>query len=173
MYRLRELERKDLPVINRWRNDPALIAMLGAPFRFINLNVDEKWFDSYMANRNHAVRCAVVDEEADEILGLVSLVSIDPLNRSAELHIMIGDRENQGRGLGTFAVHAMLKHGFYNMNLRRIELSVLEDNARARHLYEKCGFVQEGRKRQARYKSGSYVDMLLYALLETEYAPEL
>ncbi len=27
-----ELERKDLPAINKWRNEPELIALLGAPF---------------------------------------------------------------------------------------------------------------------------------------------
>ena len=45
MYRLRELERKDIPTINRWRNNPELVALLGAPFRYINSEVDEKWFD--------------------------------------------------------------------------------------------------------------------------------
>ena len=40
MFHLRELERKDLPTINKWRNNPELIALLGAPFRYINLDVD-------------------------------------------------------------------------------------------------------------------------------------
>lgn len=58
MFRLRELERKDLPIINRWRNDAELIALLDAPFRYINLDVDMKWFDGYMSNRGmlYAVR---------------------------------------------------------------------------------------------------------------------
>ena len=40
MYRLRELDKKDLPVINEWRNNKELISFLGAPFRFINIDVD-------------------------------------------------------------------------------------------------------------------------------------
>lgn len=56
MYHLRELERKDLKTINCWRNDPELIAVLGAPFRYINLDVDENWFDGYMSNRGTQVR---------------------------------------------------------------------------------------------------------------------
>ena len=59
MYRLRELERKDLLEIYNWRNDVAVINYLGAPFRYINLEVDEKWFDSYMCSRNNCVRCAI------------------------------------------------------------------------------------------------------------------
>lgn len=166
MYYLRELERRDLPTINKWRNDPELIALLGAPFRYINPEVDERWFESYMNNRGNAVRCAITTE-SDEILGLVSLTNVDYLNQRAEFHIMIGG-DGQNQGAGTFAVTEMLHHAFYNMNLHRIELTVLEDNARARRVYEKCGFVYEGRKRQAVYKNGRFVDMLCYAALRDE-----
>lgn len=168
MYRLRELSAKDLETVNRWRNDPELISMLGAPFRYIDLRVDEKWYESYLSNRASAVRCAIVDDE-DRILGLISLVSINALNQSGELHIMIGDQMNQGKGIGTFAVREMLHHAFMNLNLKRVELTVLASNQRAQHLYEKCGFVKEGVKRRAKFKNGAFEDMLLYAILLDEY----
>ena len=152
MFRLRELERKDLQEINKWRNNPELIELLGAPFRYINLDVDVKWFESYMNNRGNAVRCAITELNKDDILGLVSLVSINYMNQSAEFHIMIGDKANQGRGIGTFAVKEMLN--------------------RAKHLYEKCGFVYEGRKRKAKYKNGTFVDMLMYSILRFEFSWE-
>lgn len=169
MYKLRELERKDLERINKWRNDSELIELLGAPYRFINLEVDIKWYENYMGNRGSAIRCAIIQEDSDEILGLVSLVSINYMNQSAEFHIMIGDKENQGKGIGTFAVNAMLEHAFNNMNLRRIELSVLESNERAKALYKKCGFVYEGTKRQAKYKKGKFVDISYYSILKEEF----
>lgn len=168
MYKLRELERKDLVEINRWRNNPELIYSLGAPFRYINLAVDEKWYENYMLNRNSTVRCAIILENSDEILGLISLTEIDYINLSATLHIMIGSSDNQGKGIGTFAVSCMINHAFYNMNLHRIELTVLSNNERAIHLYEKIGFILEGRKRKCVYKNGDYIDMLCYALLRGE-----
>lgn len=168
MYRLRELERKDLPIINGWRNDSDVIDLLGAPFRYINLEVDEKWYESYISNRGNAVRCAITENSNDEILGLISLTDVDYMNQSAVLHIMVGNKENQGRGIGTFAVRAMLNHAFNNMNLQRVELTVIADNERAKHLYEKCGFVYEGRMRKARYKNGKFVDMLIYSALRDE-----
>ena len=168
MYKLRELERKDLSEINKWRNVHELIDLLGAPFRYINLEVDIAWFDNYMQNRSSTVRCAIVNEE-NEIVGLVSLVSIDYINQSAVFHIMIGDEENQGRGIGTFATREMLNHAFYNMNLQRVELFVLDSNTRAIKLYENSGFVYEGRKRKARYKQGEFVDLLMYSILKSEY----
>lgn len=169
MYMLRELERKDLQIINKWRNDYELISLLGAPYRYINLAVDEKWFDSYMANRHNSVRCAIVRKEEDAILGLVSLVSVDYMNQSAEFHIMIGSKEERGKGIGRFAVTEMLNHAFNNMNLHRIELSVLDSNKIAQHLYEKVGFVREGTKRKARFKNGQFVDVHLYSILREDY----
>lgn len=49
---------------------------------------------------------------------------------------MIGDSENQGRGIGIFSINEMLKHAFYNLNFQRVELTVPENNERAKHLYE-------------------------------------
>ena len=58
---------------------------------------------------------------------------------------------------------------FNNMNLQRVELTVLDNNTRAKHLYEKCGFTYEGRKRKAKYKDGKFVDMLMYSILREEF----
>ena len=93
MYRLRELQREDIPILNKWRNDPELIACLGSPFRYINPTVDYEWFDSYMRSRETTIRCAIIDDK-NEFIGLISLVHIDHLNQSAELHIMIGSPES-------------------------------------------------------------------------------
>lgn len=170
MYRLRELEKRDISTINRWRNDKDVIDCLGAPYRFINIEVDEKWYASYMGNRGNAIRCAIIQEDDDSILGLISLTDIDFLNQSAKLHIMIGETSCQNKGAGTFAVRAMLSHAFYNMNLHRIELTVLESNQRAIHLYEKCGFTREGVKRKCNYKNGKFVDMFMYSILKEEFS---
>ena len=168
MYKLRELEEKDLPEINKWRNDPELIGFLGAPFRYINLRVDEEWFENYMRSRSSNVRCSIVDEN-DQILGLISLTGIDQLNRSGELHLMIGRIENRKKGIGSFAVKEMLHHAFCNLNLNRVELSSVETNNISPKLYTKLGFKKEGVKRQAVFKQGRYLDMKLFSLLKEEY----
>lgn len=170
MYKLRELEREDLTKINKWRNDPDLISCLGAPYRYINEDVDREWYDKYLHARGNSVRCAIVDvNNENEVLGLISLLSINYINRSAELHIMIGGISNRGKGIGTYAVKAMITHAFDNLNLRRIELGVLETNIPAIKLYEKTGFVHEGIKRKSNYKNGEYVSMIIMGLLKEEW----
>lgn len=173
MYKLRELRKEDMTSINEWRNDRQLIDCLGAPFRYINLDVDFKWYDNYMQNRNTTIRCAVV-EETDEtnILGLVTLGNINPINQSAEFHIMIGNGVNRGKGIGSFATTEILRHGFQNLNLNRIELTVMENNEHARNLYNKIGFKQEGIKRNSVYKNGQFVNMIIMSILRAEFSEE-
>ena len=42
-------------------------------------------------------------------------------------------------------------------------------NPRAIRSYEKVGFIHEGRKRQAMYKHGKYIDILIMSVLRTEW----
>ena len=168
MFRLRELDSRDLAEINSWRNDPELISHLGAPYRYINQRVDQEWFENYMRSRSTNVRCSIVDEN-DELYGLISLTGIDQLNQCAELHLMIGDIAKRGKGVGTFAVKEILHHAFYNLNLHRIELSALATNTVSCRLYEKCGFKMEGTKRKVVFKNGEYIDMHMYSILREEY----
>ena len=52
------------------------------------------------------------------------------------------------RGPGTEALRLALGFGFA-IGLRRVSVSVLTSNARAIARYRKCGFVEEGREREA------------------------
>lgn len=169
MYKLRELCASDIKEINKWRNDSDLISFLGAPFRYINEEVDMKWYDNYMKNRNTNVRLAMVDDEDEsKILGLASLTDIDFINRSSVAHFMIGREEYRRKGLGSYAIKEILNHAFNNLNLNRVELSLLETNS-VINLYEKIGFVLEGRKKEAAYKNGKYVDVIEMAILKERY----
>ena len=167
MYILRELQRSDIEIINNWRNDKDLISYLGSPFRYINKEIDERWYEDYLLNRNSTVRCAIIKEEV--IIGIVSLTNIDCISRTGIFHIMIGDITSQNKGAGEFASIEILKHAFNNLNLNRIELLVLENNKRAIHLYEKLGFFSEGIKREAVFKDGKYQNMIIMSLLKKDF----
>jgi RimJ/RimL family protein N-acetyltransferase len=66
---------------------------------------------------------------------------------------------------------AVVSYGFAELNLHRIELDVLATNARAIHLYERLGFRREGTLRDAQFRGGVYIDLVLMAILEREWAP--
>ena len=169
MYMLREIERADMPIINKWRNDFELIQELGTSYRYVNHEVDSDWFDNYMRARNNTIRCAIVRTDTNKVVGCVYLLNIDWTSRCADFGIMIGEKDDQGNGAGTFAVKAMLDHAFSNLNLHRVQLEVVEYNERAIHLYNKCGFQKEGIRRASLFKRGVYVNMIAMAILQEEY----
>ena len=47
-------------------------------------------------------------------------------------------------------------------------LTVLANNPRAIALYEKLGFTHEGVKRQAQYKAGKFLDVVMMAKLRED-----
>ena len=170
MVRLRELAREDLAIVNGWRAQRSVIDGVSAPFRHIGLDVDVEWFEHYLKRRQIDVRCAIC-LDGDEPIGLVSLTNIDTVHRHADFHILIGPDSAKGQGVGTAATRAMLQHGFGDLNLHRVSLTVLAGNAPAIRVYEKVGFKREGVHRDAVYKNGRYQDLIAMALISGELVP--
>jgi RimJ/RimL family protein N-acetyltransferase len=108
-----------------------------------------------------------VDPEWTHI-GTTGFHQVDWKNRTAELGIVIGDKEWWGRGYGTDAVRALARWALDELALNRLWLRVYEDNARAIHSYEKVGFKVEGRLRQDRFHGGRYFDTVVMGLLRDE-----
>lgn len=169
-FYLRELSRDDIKNINRWRNDREIISSLGAPFRYISEEVDSAWMESYLSNRNNCVRLAICEKASSRIVGAVYLLSINWVVRDCEFAIWIGERDFQGRGVGTFATYKALEHAFLDLNLNRVYLSVIKTNERAIALYKKSGFSVEGVQRQAVFKQGDYLDVVQMSILASEFS---
>lgn len=166
---LREIERADIARINAWRNDPEVISGLFAGFRYITEEVDQAWFDAYLRSRDSNIRLAILN--GGRHIGNVQLTGIHPVNRSAEFSIFIGDKDQRGQGAGNWATRRMILHGFTELNLNRIFLTVLEDNRPAIRVYEKAGFRTEGLQRQAVFKDGRYQNAIMMSLLAAEIDP--
>ncbi len=168
-YRIREIQKCDLPAINKWRNDPELLSFLGNNFLYISEDVDNAWFENYLQNRDKSKRYAILDADNDDLVGTVQLTSIHPINHSAEFSITIGEKKYWNKGAGQVSSREIIRHGFEDLNLHRIFLTVLTKNQRAIHIYFKLGFVQEGVLRKAMYKNGSYEDLVMMSMLKEEY----
>ena len=75
----------------------------------------------------------------------------------------------RGQGLGRRLVRAALSHVF-GKSLQRVELEVFASNQIAVRLYEREGFVMEGRKRRARQLDGVEDDILIMGCLRDEWS---
>lgn len=167
---LRELTGGDIKTLNVWRNEKELIDHLGSPFRYINIETDEKWFEQYMNNRGNQVRCAIIEEKTNEFIGVVYLTDIDTINRTGFYGILIGEKKYQGKGYGTLALLKILEHAFCNLNLNKVFGFFLEENIRSINVAKKCGFSEEGIMRQHVFKNGEYKNIVIMSVLKEEFA---
>lgn len=74
-----------------------------------------------------------------------------------------------GQGLMTEAVRAMVRFGFEDMNLNRIEADADGRNPASARVLEKVGFKREGVQEEQFYESGSFYHLHLFALLRRDY----
>ncbi|MFD2340325.1 GNAT family N-acetyltransferase [Clavibacter tessellarius] len=110
---------------------------------------------------------ALVDRATDVCVGEAVLNEWSPEDRSANLRILIGPA-GRDRGLGSEAVRLLVDHAFAATDLERVSLEVLASNPRARRVYERAGFVEEGRLRAAFRFDGQPVDVIVMAVLRAE-----
>jgi RimJ/RimL family protein N-acetyltransferase len=117
-----------------------------------------------------ALSLAVHVRETNRLIGTCALSQLDSDNGSALYHITIGEKDTWGRGYGTEATRLMLDHAFGTLNLHRIGLTVFEFNERAIRSYRSCGFVVEGRAREAIWRDGRWWDELSMSVLHSDWA---
>jgi RimJ/RimL family protein N-acetyltransferase len=61
------------------------------------------------------------------------------------------------------------RYAFDELNLHRLQLTVIDYNPRAIAMYERLGFVREGNYREFGERDGARYDLFLYGLLRPEW----
>ncbi|MFJ7746767.1 GNAT family N-acetyltransferase [Peribacillus sp. NPDC097295] len=112
-------------------------------------------------------RLRTIDQDC--LIGFVAIHSIEWNNRTGLLSIGIGESSKRNKGYGTDALKLILRYAFYELNLERVGLEVIEYNEGGIRAYEKVGFQQEGRKRSVVYRDGSRYDVIVMGLLHNDW----
>jgi RimJ/RimL family protein N-acetyltransferase len=168
--RLRGVLDDDLPTLARWAMDPG------------RMTTGSNWVvpPSEAAAKEHIAKWSVNDRDdvgfAIETLGVppvlvgdIHLMGVRPKDRCATLGIALG-REHIGCGYGTDAMRIIVGYGFREMGLHRIQLAVAPYNPGAIRVYEKAGFVHEGRFREFVLHDGRWYDGIVMSILDHEWA---
>jgi RimJ/RimL family protein N-acetyltransferase len=164
---LAPLRASDSRLLFEWINNRELVVS-SAAFRPVSREEHDAWFDDVRARPDIRIFGIRLREDG-RLVGSCQLHSIHPVHRSAELQIRIGADDARGRGVGTEAVRLLLAVGFDDLELHRIFLHVFETNEAARRLYERVGFSTEGVLRDGARIEGEWVNVVLMALLRSEY----
>jgi RimJ/RimL family protein N-acetyltransferase len=119
----------------------------------------------------HATKIAVghphfVAVDGDRVVGLCDVAPAAPARIAAQLHTcmlgMLLAPDFRGLGIGERLLQATL--AACRGKFERVALNVYSHNERAHRLYLRCGFVEEGRQRDAWKLDGVTSDIIDMAL---------
>ena len=166
MVILRPFEKEHLEAYRKWVNDPDIGSLIDRALP-VSREEHERWYAALLENRN-AVVFAIETGSESRYIGNILLWDINWQHRKAELRILIGDKNYQGKGLGVEAIKMLVAFVFGNLNLNKVYAYVLSSNERAKKAFERSGFSTEGTLKRDRFVGGKYQDVFLMAILRQE-----
>ena len=163
---LRPLKKGDLPLKVKWFNDPdiAKTLILEEP---LELKKTIQWFDKIQGNPTR-VDWLIEDKNGGPI-GLLSFVGIDKDQKSAEIFIVIGEKEYWGRGVMLEAEAAAINWAFNDFGLEKIWAQARAENIASIITMKKLGFKMDKSLMKTQLVQGQKVDILHFDLLRQDF----
>ena len=163
------LDRDLLPLYQRWLND-------FSHARNFN-DTPEPWtieralalVEARAAPTDDTIFFTIYERGSFQPIGYTMLVDISFRHRSAEFAIHIGEDTAHGKGYGTETTRLMLEYAFTTLGLHSVYLSVAEYNHAGRRAYQRAGFRETGRFRQAWLMGGRFWDEIIMDCLAGEF----
>lgn len=157
-----------LASVRRWYQDLELARLTRYSMRPMADEEVDRFFHTRLLSPE-SVAYAIHLRTDDRFIGLTTFSNLDPDNGSVLFHITIGEHDAWGQGYGTETAELMLWLAFERIGLHRVSLAVFGFNERAIRAYEKAGFREEGRARDAIARDGRHWDEVQMGVLEHEW----
>ncbi len=157
---IRAVEPQDMAEVTQVLNQPlAVWGTLQVPF----VSVAQRLKRHEASPASHTRLVAVI---GGKVIGTAGLHPVDHPRRSyaASIGMAVHD-DYAGRGAGGALLTALVDQADRWLNVRRLEITVFSDNARAIALYERFGFEREGLLRAYAWRDGAYADCIAMARL--------
>lgn len=164
---LRTVEKDDIEFLKNNINDPKVRKDLGQHTPY-NRDKGEEFVENIADEKEDQVRLLITDSEDEERIGMISLFRVNKNSGNAEIGLWITP-EHQEEGFGTEATKLIVEFGFDELRMHRMYARVFDDNPKSINIWEKLNFKKEGIMREASFKDGKYVNILIYGILKKEW----
>lgn len=150
---------------HRWENDPAVVLGYGT-------QLPQSWETRVagyegQARSDRQARFEVIRRSDRQPIGM-TVLQVDHQVRTAEYVILLAP-EARGHGHAIEATRLTLDWAFHLAHLRMVWLKTLAPNAAGLTAYQRAGFRQAGRLRQAGYWFGEVVDEILMDAIREDF----
>jgi len=161
---LAQLERAYLPVMRDWRNSEEIRSRT-REYSLLNMINQVDWFVKVSRDRDNEMFAI---HSGLPLIGVCGLCHIDWVSKIAEVSVYIGDKSYRRKGVGTKVLRLLRDKAFNEFNLHKLWAEIYSNNSASAALFEKAGYILEGKLRKHVYKCGEYRDSLMYGLLKEE-----
>ena len=162
---IKPLEERHLELFRSLRNDPETSYYLTSVVP-INPVKQLAWFRGISLDDSRMY--FAIESTNHQFLGLVRCDEWDKVNASIRIGIDIVPDQRR-KGLATEAYHLILQFLFLQLNIHRVWLLVTSYNKAATPLYQKLGFVTEGKQRDAIFRDNRFHDYIMMSIVKNEY----
>lgn len=156
---LRPLELNDYHILHIWRKKENIFNFLGGGFNPISLK-EMKSLMPNMVNAKNSKRFIIELIDEKKPIGFIGIYDMSIKDKTCELGMYIGEEDYQGKGLASEA-YDLLEQYLKKHLIRKIKLKVVEENTKARKLYEKKGFYYCGKYIKDRLIKDNFHNVLL------------
>ncbi|GAC1359106.1 MAG: hypothetical protein NVS4B8_19420 [Herpetosiphon sp.] len=159
--------REFVPLTQRWNNDFAAMRSLGEFAYPQTLEQAQMSYDQTAAPGD--TRFLIYERATWRPIGITRLFEVDWYHRNAMYAVSIGEPDCRGRGYGTETTRLMLDYAFTALGLHGVMLTVFAFNEGGLRAYERAGFRQIGRRREAVSVGGRFWDVVYMDCLASEF----
>jgi RimJ/RimL family protein N-acetyltransferase len=164
---LRPTTVKDAPLLVKWYNDENNV----------------KFMSTIVRCRKHtlkSIKKEIKDSDPDYERNFIILADNNPIGQAgiddinkhdqrAELFILIGDKQQQGKGYGFMVLQQLLAFAFKKLKLHSLfATATIENHSSVKNL-KKAGFREVGIRKEYHYLNGKFYDEVLFELLKKDY----
>lgn len=166
-------QEKDAEIESGWTHevDYMRVVMPKAPRPLSKSQMQKRYeyLENRMNERGDVLFFAIRTKAENRLLGFVQLDWLSWSNANGELRMGICAQE-RNRGFGTEALTLALDYAFSEINLHRVQVWMPAYNQGGLRFFERAGFKEEVRRREAAVNSGERWDELALGLLQAEWA---
>ena len=128
------------------------------------------WFEEYIKSLNDESKIVwAICHNKDGHIGNISLQNLSFIDRTAELALIIGNKNHWGKKIGTISAEIIMSHGFNKLGLERIYCGTAKTNIGMQNLATRVGMKQEGIRRQHLFLEGRREDLIEFGILKEEF----
>ncbi|MEA3266722.1 MAG: GNAT family N-acetyltransferase [Candidatus Fermentibacteria bacterium] len=161
---LRQVATEDTEGLFLCYSDPEVMKYLATPLD--NEDAIEGILEDYKDgfNQGYNLIWSIIIRETGAFAGTAGFEEFSFLDCKADIGFSLL-RKHQGKGYMEEALSKIVAYGFQELNLNRIQTTVVPENTASVKLLNRLGFQKEGHMKQSVFFNNSFHDELMFAVL--------